>query len=136
MRSVDCHAALLLAMTLSKCHSTLDKFIRPEHAAAVFEHFYFLAGLSHTLIMVIGALEILVLVGFVLGIQKTITYGLVFIFHAVSTLSSFRIYLTPFEEVNLLFFAAWPMLAACYALVCIEGRRHAANQMVNAIRAI
>jgi putative oxidoreductase len=36
----------------------------------------------------------------------------------VSTFSSFRQYFDPFE--NLLFFAAWPMLAAIYALYSLR----------------
>lgn len=38
--------------------------------------------------------------------------------HAVSTFSSFPQYLDPFK--NLLFFAAWPMLAACIALYLLR----------------
>ncbi|NER79557.1 MAG: hypothetical protein F6K42_08230 [Leptolyngbya sp. SIO1D8] len=36
--------------------------------------------------------------------------------HAVSTLASFPRYLDPFTTPNLLFFAAWPMLAACFGV--------------------
>ena len=48
--------------------------------------------------------------------MKQFTYGTVLLLHGVSTLASFRLYLTPFEDPSLLFFAAWPMLAACFAL--------------------
>jgi uncharacterized membrane protein YkgB len=95
---------------------TVDKFLRPEHAAAVFENFYFISGLSSTFSYVTGAVEMIILAGFLLGYQKRLTYGAVFIFHAISTFSTFKQYLSPFEGVNLLFFAAWPMLAACFAL--------------------
>lgn len=57
-----------------------------------------------------------VLLGFVLGLFKKWTYGSVLLFHAVSTLSSWQQYLTPFEGPHLLFFAAWPMLAGCLML--------------------
>jgi hypothetical protein len=40
------------------------------------------------------------------------------IFHAISTLASYRQYLAPFD--NLLFFAAWPMLAACFTLYLLR----------------
>lgn len=40
--------------------------------------------------------------------------------HGVSTLVSWRDYLDPFEGPNLLFFAAWPMLAACFALFALR----------------
>ena len=99
---------------------TIDKFVRPEHAAAVYEHFYFIGGLGKTVFYVIGAIELVILAGFLLGIQKRFTYGAVLLLHAVSTLSSFPQYLAPFADVNLLFYAAWPMLAACFALYILR----------------
>jgi putative oxidoreductase len=95
---------------------TIDKFVRPEHAASVYEHFYFLRGLGPAIIYAIGVFELAVLIGFVIGFAPRLTYGLVLLFHAVSTLSSFRQYLHPFEGSNILFFAAWPMLGACFAI--------------------
>ena len=95
---------------------TIDKFIRPKHASTVYEHFYFLGGLPDSFFYLIGTLELVILIGFVLGFQKEWTYGLVLLFHGISTLTSFQQYMKPFESVNLLFFAAWPMLAACFAL--------------------
>jgi len=68
------------------------------------------------MIYVIGALELTVLVGFVAGFAKKWTYGLVLLFHAVSTLSSYNQYVHPLIAPNMLFFAAWPMLGACFAL--------------------
>lgn len=97
---------------------TLDKFVNPAHAQQVYAHFYFLDGLGPTAFLVIGLLELLLLIGFVGGYQKRLTYGAVFCFHAVSTLSTFRLYLDPFN--NLLFLAAWPMLAACFALYLLR----------------
>jgi hypothetical protein len=44
----------------------------------------------------------------------------VFLFHAISTLASFPMYLNPAE--GRLFFAAWPMLAACFALYVLRDR--------------
>ena len=95
---------------------TIDKFVRPDHAASVYEHFYFLRGLGPTIIYSIGIAELVLLLGFVIGFAPRFTYGLVLLLHAVSTFSSFRQYLHPFEGPNILFFAAWPMLGACFAL--------------------
>ena len=94
----------------------VDKFLRPEHAATVFEGFYFLSGVGSGVIYLIGAVELVVIAGFLAGFQKRWTYGAVFILHGISTISTFKQYLAPFEGPNLLFFAAWPMLAACFAL--------------------
>jgi len=95
---------------------TMDKFVRPEHAASVYEHFYFLRGLGPTIIYAIGVAELVLLIGFVIGFARRFTYGVVLLLHAVSTFSSFHQYLHPFEGPNILFFAAWPMLGACFAL--------------------
>ena len=99
---------------------TIDKFINPDHAAGVYAKFYFLGGLGSVAMYVIGVIELAILVGFVLGIQKQFTYGAVLIFHGISTVSAFKQYLAPFEGPNLLFFAAWPALAACFALYSLR----------------
>jgi putative oxidoreductase len=95
---------------------TIDKFVRPDHAASVYEHFYFLHGVDRAIIYAIGVAELVLLIGFVIGFAPWLTYGLVLPLHAVSTLSTFRQYLHPFEGPNILFFAAWPMLGACFTL--------------------
>lgn len=100
---------------------TLDKFIRPEHAASVFEKYYFVGGLGQELAWTLGGLELVLLVGFMLGIAKRWTYGAVLVLHGISTLSAFNHYITPFAEgPHLLFFAAWPMLAACFSLYLLR----------------
>ncbi len=99
---------------------TLDKFIRPDHAARIYEKFYWLGGMAGSAMVFIGAVELLILLGFLLGSCKRFCYGAVLAFHTVSTLSSYRQYLAPFEGPNLLFFAAWPMLAGCLLLYLLR----------------
>lgn len=95
---------------------TVDKLLRPDHAATVFKHFYLLPQWGKRAFLGIGLIELLILFAFLTGYKKRFTYGLVLAFHAISTLSSYKQYLAPFEGPNLLFFAAWPMLAACLTL--------------------
>jgi hypothetical protein len=95
---------------------TIDKFLHPEHAAKVFESFYFIGGLGSSAFYIIGLIELVIIVGFLAGYKKRLTYGAVLILHGISTISTVKQYLTPFEGPNLLFFAAWPMLAACFVL--------------------
>jgi len=97
---------------------TLDKFIHPAHSAKIFESFYGMAGWSNTVFLIIGILELLLILVFVIGGWKRLTYGLVLLIHSVSTLSAFSQYLDPFK--HLLFFAAWPMLAACITLYLLR----------------
>ena len=99
---------------------TIDKFVNPGHAAKVYESFYYIAGLESVVMYAIGAAEMVLLLLFLAGYKKTLTYGAVLILHAVSTLSSFNQYLAPFEGPNLLFFATWPMLAACFTLFLLR----------------
>jgi putative oxidoreductase len=99
---------------------TIDKFINPGHAAKVYEKFYYIAGIESVVMYVLGAVEIIILLLFLVGYKKKYTYGAVLLLHAVSTLSSFKQYLAPFEGPNLLFFAAWPMLAACFMLFLLR----------------
>lgn len=99
---------------------TIDKFLNPGHAAKVYEKFYYIAGMGPVVMYAIGAIEIIILLLFLAGYKKKYTYGAVLAFHAVSTLSSFKQYLAPFEGANLLFFAAWPMLAACLTLFLLR----------------
>ena len=95
---------------------TLDKLIDPSHAAKVYEKFYQISGFEQYYFYIIGLAELVLLLAFLVGYKKTISYGLVFVFHAVSTFSSYQQYLDPYTYPNLLFFAAWPMLAACFVL--------------------
>ncbi|MEQ8801928.1 MAG: hypothetical protein RLP45_07815, partial [Haliea sp.] len=55
---------------------------------------------------------------FVAGFMKRFSYGMILLLHTISTLSSWQQYLDAFN--NLLFFAAWPMLAACIALYMLR----------------
>jgi uncharacterized membrane protein HdeD (DUF308 family) len=93
---------------------TIDKLINPAHAGAVFSSFYGLDVQGSGVFMVLGLVQGAVVIAFLTGALRTLSYGAILAMHAISTLASWRQYLDPFE--NLLFFAAWPMLAACFAL--------------------
>jgi len=92
--------------------------LNPDHAARVYEGFYGLPGLGELAFQVLGGLEAALLLGFLFGVRKRFTYGMVLALHAVSTFASYAQYLEPFD--HLLFFAAWPMLAACLALYLLR----------------
>ncbi|MFE4104656.1 hypothetical protein [Almyronema epifaneia] len=95
---------------------TLDKFVQPDHASQVFASFYGIQELGTNWVYGIGVIQLLIVLGFVLGWQKQWTYGAVLIMHGLSTLVSLPRYFDPFTPPNILFFAAWPMLAACFGL--------------------
>lgn len=97
---------------------TLDKFVHPEHTGKVFAAFYGMEGLGDTVFYLMGSAQLVLILLFVAGLFKTWTYGAILVFHGVSTLASFGKYLEPFS--NLMFLAAWPMLAACAALFLLR----------------
>lgn len=110
--------ALRLGVFIVMLMWTLDKFVNPAHAGKVFDKFYGISWLTDHISFVIGAAELLLVLAFVAGIWKRWTYGAIFLLHAVSTLFSYKQYLAPFD--HLLFFAAWPMLAACFTLYLLR----------------
>jgi len=94
----------------------LNPLVRPADAIGMCESLHVFKGFGHEVWYGIAVLEIVVLVSFLMGVQKQWSYGAVLVLNAVWTLSSYRQYLAPFVGTNLLFFAAWPMLAACFGL--------------------
>ena len=114
----------LLALRLSVAAVMLvwvvDKFVRPEHAVSVLEGFYNLPGVGETIVIGLGVFQLLLVLAFLAGAAKTWTYGAILLLHAASTFVSWRQYLAPYEGPNILFFAAWPMLAACLALFLLR----------------
>jgi hypothetical protein len=110
--------ALRLTIFIVMAVWTLDKFVNPQHSAGIFEHFYGISNVSEILTYGLGLLQALLIIAFVLGYAKRISYGLVFMLHGASTLSSFPQYIDAFN--NLLFFAAWPMWGACFALYLLR----------------
>lgn len=92
----------------------IDKFVKPGHAGAVFEKFYMMPGLDSAVIYCIGAVQLIIVLCFLLGIKKTIATLIVLLMHTGSTLLAYDKYLNTYEGSNILFWAAWPMLAACF----------------------
>lgn len=112
--------ALRLGVFIVMLMWTLDKFINPGHSIKIFEHFYAISGLGENIAYLMGALQLVLVFAFVAGLKKRFTYGLIFLLHGGSTLSAYAQYLDGFN--NLLFFAAWPMWAACFALYLLRAQ--------------
>jgi hypothetical protein len=98
----------------------LDKFFNPEHAAIIFKVFYSVEGLSSTIAYVLGALQLALVISFLIGFKKRWVTMIILIIHLASTFVSFGRYMDPWGPSNLLFFAAWPMLAAIVTLYLLR----------------
>lgn len=108
---------LRLSLGLVMMVWAFNKILNPSHGAAVLEGFYGLA-VGGSVIPVIGIAQALIVLAFLLGLARTWSYGAVLLMHAVTTLVSWSAYLQPLK--NILFFAAWPMLAALIALFLLR----------------
>jgi len=99
----------------------LMRFAKPESASGIAKKYYHLPGLSDSFGLVIGIFWMALLVAFLLGIKKSITYALVFILHAGAIIVAFKFYVIPNPvtngfidpaNYNQLFLAAIPAAAA------------------------
>ena len=95
---------------------TIDKLLNPEHIARVFAAFYMIPSLSTITSYAIGATQLVVVLAFLSGALKRYSYAAIFIMYLISTVSTYGNYFDPWPGINFLFFAAFPMLAACWAL--------------------
>ena len=95
---------------------TVDKFVEPQHASKILAEFYSLSGVATAVIYLLAVIEVAIILAFLFGFAKRWSYGLVLLLHGISTLASYQKYLNPLQPPNLLFFAAIPMLAACFVL--------------------
>lgn len=101
----------------------LDKVIAPDHSQAVFSHFYYLSGLSPSLLQGIGFLQMAIIAAFAAGFARLWTYGAVLLMHAASTASTYPHLVRPWAEGSqLLFWAAVPVLAALIGLFLLRDR--------------
>ena len=112
--------ALRVSVALVLLIWAVDKLVRPEHSSSVFAGFYGVAGVGDGIVIALGVAQLLLVLAFLAGIARTWTYGAVLLMHAATTFVSWRQYLAPYEGPNILFFAAWPMLAACLALFLLR----------------
>lgn len=101
----------------------VDKVIAPEHAQAVFSHFYYLSNLSPPVLQGIGFVQIAIIAAFAAGFARLWTYGAVLLMHAASTASTYAHLVRPWADGSqLLFWAGVPVLAALLALFLLRDR--------------
>lgn len=131
IRYLDLSLLLLrLGVGLVMAMWTADKFVNPSHGAAIMENFYGLPALGSEVVVALGVIQAVIVILFATGSLRGFSYGAVLAMHGASTLSTWKQYLDGFD--NLLFFAAWPMLAACIALFLL--RAHDRLLSVDAMR--
>jgi uncharacterized membrane protein YphA (DoxX/SURF4 family) len=104
----------------------LEKFAAPEVTVRIWDKFYGV-GLGRGLVPLVGALEAALALAIVVGLWRRLSYGLGFVVHAVSVLSSWRQLVDPWGlhsggAPNHLFLAGVPVLAGFAALYLLRAR--------------
>ena len=115
----------------------IEKLLIPETTVAIWEHFYF-TQIAATLPYVIGVVEILFAVWFLLGWRRRLVYGIGVILHGITVLATWKQLIDPWGLIwgqnNHLFLAGVPVLGGFVALYLlrdldrwtVDGRRAAA----------
>ncbi len=116
---------LRLSLGLVMMVWAFDKILNPGHGAGVLDAFYGVSGVGEQIIRGMGMVQALIVLGFLLGVAKTWTYGAVLLMHTVTTLMTWKSYLEPLE--NILFFSAWPMLAGLVTLFLLRSEDRIAS---------
>jgi len=90
----------------------LKRFTDPEGIDKIASTHYHLPGWSGALATLTGVFWILLLVAFVTGFKKTVSYGLVFLLHTGAIVLSMQAYIFGLKSFILIFIAAIPAAAA------------------------
>lgn len=94
----------------------VEKMVTPGVTSKIFAGFY-KVPLDVSVAPIIGVIQAVVILAFLVGFMRTWSYALVALMHGVSTLSTWRSLIMPFAEgSNHLFTTAVPVLAACVVL--------------------
>lgn len=96
----------------------IEKILLPGVTNKVFETFYGV-GVSPTTATVLGVLEVILAIGIIIGLWKTVTYGLGLVLHIITTIVVYPRLISPFGD-NHLFIATIPILGAFIALYLLR----------------
>jgi len=91
-----------------------------EAGKGLFAKYYKIPNMPDIVAMGIAGLWLIVLIAFVLGFKKKLSYGLVLLFHTVGTLFTIPYLIPGTENFNILFYAAIPTIAAMLLLYIVR----------------
>jgi len=98
----------------------LMRFTQPDSAEGIAAKYYKISSMPDIATTIIGVLWLILLACFVLGIKKRISYGLVLVLHAIGTAFTIPYLLLGTSGMNILFFAAIPVIGAMWLLYTLR----------------
>ena len=90
----------------------LMRLTKVEAGAGLFEKYYFIKGMPNAVALIIAIFWAVLLLAFVTGLKKRISYGLVLLLHGIGTLMTLPYLIPGTENFKILFMAAIPTAAA------------------------
>jgi len=94
----------------------LMRFSKPESAKGIAAKYYKVSSLPDVVHPAIAVFMMALLIAFLLGFKKRISYGLIFLLHAVGTAFTLPYLIPGTENFNILFMAAIPTIMAMFIL--------------------
>ncbi len=98
----------------------LMRFTKPEGSKGIAAKYYKISEMPDMANTAIGVFWVVLLLAFLLGIKKRISYGLVLLLHAVGTLFTIPYLIVGTEKMNIMFFAAIPVIGAMWLLYSLR----------------
>lgn len=96
-----------------------QKVLAPEMSVRIWTGFYGVP-LPETVLFAMGFAHIAFIFAFMAGAFKTVTYGGVLLFHAISVISTWERLMEPYSSPNGLFWAGVPVIALFWALFLLR----------------
>lgn len=96
------------------------KFIRPEWMVNIFRNAYGQAWVTQDMAFFVGSIQALLVLAFLIGFARTITYGLVTIMHATGVIGSIPGLISFTNYPNNLMWAAVAVLGALVSLFILR----------------
>lgn len=98
----------------------LMRFTKPDGAKGIAAKYYKISAMPEIATTIIGVLWVALLIAFVVGFKKRISYGLVFLLHALGTAFTLPYLILGTEKMNIMFFAAIPVIGAMWLLYVLR----------------
>jgi len=96
------------------------RFVKPEGAKGIAAKYYKVSAMPDMAVTVVGVFWVILLLTFLAGFKKRISYGLVFLIHFIATLFTIPYLIPGTENFKILFCAAVPTIMAMYLLYILR----------------
>ena len=100
----------------------LMRFVASDSAKGIASKYYKISNMSDAVNTGVGILWVALLIAFLAGYQKRISYGLVLVFHTIGTAFTIPYLIPGTEKFNILFIAALPTISAMLLLYTLRER--------------